>query len=309
MKFFLKKLCMFMLLLFVADFAVGKVFDVFRIHAKGGSTYQNEYIANKCITDILILGSSRASHHYDPSVISGGLGFSCYNAGKDGCGMILDYARFAMIAERRYPKVVICDIAPNFDYIVEKGKDYTKYIGQLKPYYEKEVVREVMDGASTAENNIFLRLSHVYRYNSRIMPLIVDSLVSRGNTKPDGYLPLFGVMETESSSKNNGKKDDYQIDSVKFFFFEKLVQECKKNGVTLIFAVSPIYRGELSESYRPAMELAQKYNIPFWNCINVEGISDDNKLFQDMTHMNKDGAKVYSEMIAMKLKNIVGNQM
>lgn len=208
MKSFLKKLCIFMLLLFVADFAVGKVFDVFRIHAKGGSTYQNEYIANKCITDILILGSSRASHHYDPSVISGGLGFSCYNAGKDGCGMILDYARFAMIAERRYPKVVICDIAPNFDYIVEKGKDYTKYIGQLKPYYEKEVVREVMDGASTVENNMFLRLSHAYRYNSRILPLLVDSLAinssftNRGLVRLDGFAPLPGVMKVDKIISN-----------------------------------------------------------------------------------------------------------
>lgn len=303
MKLFIKKLCFFLALLLVLDFGVGKVFDILRVNAKNGSTYQNEFIANECAPDILILGSSRASHHYAPDVITENLGQSCYNAGKDGCGIILEYVRFSMITERKKTRIVIYDVVPKFDYLVEDADDYSKYISQLKPYYNKATVQEVMQIVSTPENNFLSKVSSLYRYNSRVVPLVADSIIDRKEVEPNGFSPLSGVMET--TEKETLSTSENKVDATKWAFLEKLIQDCEKNGITLIFVVSPEYCGELSEEYSPIQELAGKYNIPFWNYIGYAEISKNNTLFQDRTHMNKDGAAKYSEIIADELKKYI----
>ena len=61
-KFFLKVLLFFACVV-AMDFVFGFGFSWLRSHAKGGSTANCEYIANKSKDDIIILGSSRATHH------------------------------------------------------------------------------------------------------------------------------------------------------------------------------------------------------------------------------------------------------
>lgn len=52
-----------------------------------------EYIANKATDDIIILGSSSATHHYVLQIIEDSLGLSCYNCGEEGNGVVLAYGR------------------------------------------------------------------------------------------------------------------------------------------------------------------------------------------------------------------------
>ena len=303
MKQFIKKLCFFSALLLAFDFGMGKVFDMLRVNAKNGSTYQNEYIANECSPEILILGASTASHHYDPDVITDALGLSCYNAGKEGCGILLEYARFSMITERKNTKIVIYDVTPQYDYLVETPENYSKYTGQLKPYYNKAPVQEVMQKVSSPESIFLLKVSSLYRYNSRVLALIADSIVDRNGVRQNGFSPLSGVMKPQNKN-DSVSADELKIDSKKWEFMEKLIQDCEKNGITLIFAVSPAYGGQLSEKYSPIQDLAEKHNIPFWNYIDHAEISTNSELFQDKIHMNKDGAAKYSKIIAGELISV-----
>lgn len=83
------------------------------------------------------MGSSRASHHYVPEIISEKLGMSCFNAGQDGNGIILQYGRWKMLSERYTPKLIIYDINPGFDMVVN---DNMTYVDRLKPFcYEVAV--------------------------------------------------------------------------------------------------------------------------------------------------------------------------
>ena len=84
MKKFLVKVVLFFVIAAVLDVIFGWGFDLLRGKARGGQTHKNEYIANDCVDDILILGSSKADHHYVPSVFEDSLGLSCYNAGEMG---------------------------------------------------------------------------------------------------------------------------------------------------------------------------------------------------------------------------------
>ena len=84
MKKFLVKILLFFALVAIMDVAFGWLFSMLRSNTRGGQTLKSEYIAKDCSDEILILGSSRAAHHYVPRIISDALGMSCYNCGQEG---------------------------------------------------------------------------------------------------------------------------------------------------------------------------------------------------------------------------------
>ena len=94
----------FLVFIFVLD----KV--VVRIEDKLYSTKDNKlnYAAyNNDNTEIVILGSSRASHHYVPSILTDSLGMSCVNLGMDGKGILYNYALFNMLVQYNSPRIII----------------------------------------------------------------------------------------------------------------------------------------------------------------------------------------------------------
>jgi hypothetical protein len=75
MKKFLIRICIFTFIIVFVDTFIGFVSEYLREHAKGGSTANNYYIAENCTDDIIILGSSRSTHHYIPKIFVLWLGF------------------------------------------------------------------------------------------------------------------------------------------------------------------------------------------------------------------------------------------
>lgn len=103
MKKFLLKVGFFFLALIIVDRALGMVFAYMGEHAKGGYVGHHVYVTDKTNEDILIFGSSRAIHHYNPQIISDSLGMTCYNCGQNGNGIVLFYGMWQMIKERYQP--------------------------------------------------------------------------------------------------------------------------------------------------------------------------------------------------------------
>ena len=73
MKKFLVKTALFIILVLVIDAALGAGFRYLVPHAKGGDTGRIEYICHRTSEDLLIFGSSRAVHHYDPFLLEDSL--------------------------------------------------------------------------------------------------------------------------------------------------------------------------------------------------------------------------------------------
>ena len=112
---FIRKIALFFLLLIVLDFSIGQAFNYMSVHSKGGYVAHHNHIIDKTHEDILIFGSSRAIHHYNPEIISKDLNMTCYNAGQDGNGIILFYGWWKLISQRYHPKLIIYDITTGFD--------------------------------------------------------------------------------------------------------------------------------------------------------------------------------------------------
>ena len=118
MKKYLLHILLFFAFVAVVDVSVGSFGRYLQGHAKGGSTRQFDDLVMKDQHDVLILGSSRARHHYDTPFLSDTLGLDVYNAGYDGNGVVLAVGILKMVLNRYCPKLVIFDVEPPFVFLV-----------------------------------------------------------------------------------------------------------------------------------------------------------------------------------------------
>ena len=96
----------------VVDVAVGKVMDwMLPQISNQGDTGKTYYSMNDVNTPVVIVGSSRAAHHYVTEMIEDSLKMPAYNLGRDGCFFSYNCCIINSILDRYTPKLIIweCD--------------------------------------------------------------------------------------------------------------------------------------------------------------------------------------------------------
>ncbi len=299
MKKFLINIICFCVLLIIVDRCIGGICDFLRENAKGGTTKKQIYMANELVDDVVIFGSSRATHHYVPSIIEDSLGLTCFNMGQDGNGIVLMYGRYQMLLERYNPKLIIYDIESFFDF--SANYDNSRYLDRLKEFYDKECVRkEFWELVKWKE--LWKMESKMYRNNSKVMAIVGDNVLCRNLNK--GYIPLYGAV-TDSTKYEYEFVDstDWELDSVKLSLFERFVCDTKARDIPLAMFVSPVYAQSARVDYVEAEKICAKYDVPFYYLMEMDGIADDCTMFQDRTHMNNTGAEKYTREIIPLLRD------
>ena len=298
MKRFIKQLGLFILLICIIDICTGKLFGFLVSNAIGGNNGRNNYICNKVHDDILIFGSSRALHHYNPIIISDSSGLSCYNCGQDGNGIILNYGRYRLISQRYTPKMIIYDVQSSFDLIT--GDDNTKYLGWLKAYYDKDGIPEIFESVDKKER--YKMQSMMYRYNSKFMQILTDYIHPLKSDGIKGFLPIDEEMDTMLVNKKEEKKEELSYDSLKINYLKKFVDECK--GSKIVFVVSPCWDGMETTSLQPIKKICKEKGLPFIDFSNDSRFVHHNELFKDGQHLNARGADTFTKVLVHKLKSI-----
>lgn len=299
MKKFILNIFVFFCLVAAIDAFAGLCFGKIQQRA-GGRTGAECYACSESKEDVIIMGSSRASHHYVPEIISDSLGMTCFNAGQDGNGIILQYGRWKMISERYIPKVIIYDVTRGFDLA---ANDNMAYVDRLKPFCGDDQVREYVAGIFPMER---LKLfSKMYRYNYKFIEMLSDCRVDNGNALK-GYIPLYGQIRQEMVEKaaampNEIKAVDY--DETKLKYIEQLAKECQEAGTKLFFVVSPYYGGGGCDrdSFRPVIEIAVRYGVPFYY-YNETDLIGRPELFKDSSHLNDEGAREFTKTLMSQIR-------
>ena len=292
MKRFIVNIVAMLLILVVVDVTFGYLNRFMIKEAKGGQTYCQEYICNHSNEDIIMMGSSRMRHHYNPVIIEQLTGMSCYNAGEDGGGIILNYGFYQMLIQRYTPKMIMYDLT-EFDFY--KG-DNEKYLGWLRKYYDNPKVKEIIDDVSPTE--AIKNLSNLYRYNTRCIATLGDYLHPvRSYNK--GYSAIEGVIDYEVIPQNFERQE---VDSVKLKYLIRFIEDAKQKEIKLFFFASPQYEAkEGNDYYAPIDSLAELYNIDFYNHFFDEDISWHKEYFRDKGHMNGRGADLYTAKVVKEL--------
>ena len=295
MKRFILKILLFFAIIFAFDIIVGIACSYMQANAKGGDNGRNNFICNEVNSDILVFGSSRAVHHYNPIILSNIIGASCYNCGQDGNGSILSYGRLRMIIERYHPQLIIYDIMPSYDLL--SGDDNHKYLGWLKAYYDRREISEIFERIDPMEK--YKMMSQMYRYNTKFIQILSDYLHPIQSEGINGYKPLKGKMNLMKTTTRNNSSE-YIFDKIKITFLERLIDISKPSNI--IFVVSPNWNGMDTLQFEPIKRICEKNGYVFWDFSNSPKYLYNNQYFKDGCHMNEEGADEFSYDIAKKIK-------
>jgi hypothetical protein len=293
MKRFILKVGLFLLIIVLIDKGLGFAFSSLVTHAKGGDNGRNNYICNKTNEDILIFGSSRAIHHYNPTILGDSLHESCYNCGQDGNGIILNYGRLLMIEHRYHPQLIICDVTSSFDLLSDY--DDHRYLGLLKPYYHREGISDIFKSVDSTER--YKMQSGMYQYNSAFLQIIMDAVHPIQSLGIKGFRPLIGNIDYQPKID---KPSSFEYDSLKLNYFEKFIDEAK--GAHLVFVLSPSYNAADSRTFEPIKKMCQQKGIPFLDYSQDKKYLHSRRYFKDAGHLNSEGADEFTKDIAHRLK-------
>lgn len=300
MKRYILKILLFFAIVVGVDLGVGALGDYLQAHANRGFSKQTDDLVMKDCHDVVILGSSRAHHHYDTPFLSDTLGLDVYNAGYDGNGVVLAYGLLSMILERYSPRLVIFDVEPAFDInVYENDNGHKRYLKYLKPYYRNEKVGDIFRDVS--EEEWYKVHSGLIRYNSSLVSMLYDCMRANDSDIMKGYDALEGVYTNEPDKKET---QAVEIDSFKLEYVEKLIQATQLKNVPLVFVASPKYGASSSVAITPVKDICALYHVPFLDYYCDNTFMQHKEWFKEPMHLNREGAKMFSLRIINDINSI-----
>ena len=293
------------LLLVAADWAVGSWSEMMYYKSKYGIFHRQIYCLQESKDDIMILGSSRAAHHYVPQIFEDSLGMTCYNAGSDGMCI---YYHYAILASRIHrgcaPKMVILEVMPS-DVVVSGGATFTldAALDRLAPHYGEIPAIDSLFALNGWKESLKL-MSKTYRYNSKLVQTIKCNYIPWPEDR--GYEALDGVMEIV-----DGKAADVLevaknpvIEESKVIYLKKLIKLCDEKDIKLVLCYSPYFGSTPNKGIQMIQEIARENNIRFLDYGQNESFQKP-VYFQDASHLNDTGAKEYTKEIITNINKVL----
>ncbi len=292
--------------LVILDFTTGTVCDkiMYKLPNFSGQLAKDNYRLNRVDKDIIIIGSSRGSHHYVTNMLGDsinkytGHNYSIYNAAIDGKFINSNSCATESILKRYSPELIIFEVGESELFQSDDKKSDLEFSA---PHYRyNNVVRSYLDSLGWKKQVVMK--SNLYRYNGNLLR-IVSSFITVGDST--GYEPLYNVMKPDLSKNKSTQteKKEPVYDSYSLKNFTRVLKICKENGIHLVCVSSPRYRPHSDNKY--LSELCAKYDIPYIERYDTELFNNNPQYFQDASHLNNDGASVYTNLFFQDLKQYI----
>ena len=288
---FFKKIGGFIIVLIAIDFLCGSLLKHLFYKQKYNSITCD---INNTNEDILVFGSSKALHHYVPSVFKNKLHETFYNCGQDGSYMIFSFALISAVLERYTPKQIIIDINTRDLCEDEEGK-----LSQLLPYHDDPAINSFIKYNSKFES--YKLLSPIYPYNSLLGTVIFNSLPSRQMIRRDSN----GYIKYKKSLPFHKKEilEPGVINSARKKILDNFLMVLNKKNIKVTVVISPVYFSISDKDSTAAIvnSICKKYNnTRFFSYENSSEFSES-RLFNDEYHLNDAGARKFSADLAEKM--------
>lgn len=296
MKAFLKYLAAVLALVAVADLANRAVCTYIFKHLTAESEVSKEFkfATNNEQSDILMLGDSRASHHYNTQMIIDSLHATCYNAGYDGTGIVHSYMSFARALRNGRVQTVLCDLTP---YQLEEHNN-TVRLNSLYPYYWLD------DSVHAALNRLLpwpkrlMLCSSFLQYNG----FLHDVLRARGQ-KIDA---VHGYVAIPASHQMKPAGFLLTVDDKPFRpsppaerYLHEIIRQCQSRGIRIVLCQSPRLRSRTSfNNY--LRTIATRHGIEYWEYVRMPAVMTP-CYYQDHEHLNTTGADIFTREVIRRL--------
>lgn len=293
------KLVIFILMLILFDFLIGKAIQYSFSKQDSGALYRTTYSMDSTTAEILIFGSSKANHSYDTRIFRQLMpNLSSYNCGNDGSSIFYHYAVLKTILKRYLPKIIILDFVPGEFRLVPGHYEKLSY---LLPFVNNhKEIREIVLLKSRYEN--IKLLSKVYPYNSLLVSIVggMLNIHSTGQFADNGYVPLEGEWEADLETYYPGNNE--LLDSNKIYYFQAFLDECIKADIKLYICSSPgfidLRNGDKSIVY--GKKLAMEREVPYYDYSIDTTFINHRYLFRDIAHLNYLGAEKFTKNLISK---------
>ncbi|WP_299767275.1 hypothetical protein [uncultured Dokdonia sp.] len=272
----------------------------------------NAIYENKIDGDIAIYGSSRAWVQINPEILETHLGKKVYNFGVDGHNFRIQYLRhLEYIKHNKKPHHIIVSVDA---FTLQKREDLYNQ-EQFLPYmlWNKNITEYTSSYKGFSKADYYIpfvryagRIATIKKANSYLLYPEEDTTNFRQKGFRSFDLQWDASVDSLLASE---KKYTIQFHSETRTLLEYFVQECQRDGITVTFVYAPEYiagqhyvvnREEAMTMYR---DIAQKYSLVFLDYSNDE-LSFKKDFFYNASHLNTEGAQLFTEKLAQDLKPI-----
>ncbi len=309
MRKFLYNIVSFSLIFFVSAMVMSTIADNgLKKSSKQEWKSWNDIFNHKINETIVILGSSRALGGYNPLIIENRLNLSCYNLGMNGYTIDLIKQRFqVLIKYNTKPKTVIL----NLDYTTTfEICNWPYQMSQYLPYMDEELFNNYFDriAVSWAERHIPL-----YKYQTMIDKFFIgiQEFFSHEHETTGVYKGYVNNTVHFEGTKlqdilKDGKPIKVYADDDAILIFDEFIKSLTNNGINVILVLAPYYHvvshnfDENKKKFDNAVnDVANKYNVNILDYTNY--LSNDTIYFCNGTHLNRLGAKIFTEKLSEDL--------
>ena len=296
----------FFLLLLAVQAALVKGLKEFRTGARGVT---NRLMAGQLNAEILLLGSSRTEVHMDPVIIGERLDLECYNLGRSGLPMDVQFPLFEVYLKyNSKPRLVVqgLDIAS----LLPSTNIYRP--GQFVPY-----LNEPAFYSSLTAIDPFLRYA-------RWAPIVGISKYRTGYEALSGlfhFEPRERLIKGFSPQKLSWKDDfakfklqnrsgkQFEVSSLTESVLRRFLVFCKEQRLDVVLVYSPEYfevdgivinRPEVIAQMR---KVASEFTVPLLD-YTKHPLCQEKRYFYNSQHLNSEGARLFSTILADDLKKL-----
>lgn len=247
--------------------------------------------------DIVILGASRANHHYDCNLIQKYSAKSCYNLGHDGMGITQQYLVLKRALKNAPVQIAVLDLSPR-QLMVPNSFASTITFG---PYYWiDDEVHRMMDKTQGLFYNLRY-LSALVQFNGYYKTAISnihhkDDIYGWSN---NGYSPLPYTGEKNTDIPSDAP-ESFEIDTYGLDILNEIVSLCKENNVKLYVVLSPGLNN-WTDFKVWLSDYCKNKNVKFLDYLKYQPILSNQQLFKDRDHMNAKGAEIFTEMVIQEI--------
>jgi hypothetical protein len=297
------KLAILLAILFVCDRLVGMLLENLFYKQTHGDDVVSIQLIEKANEEILVMGSSRASHHYNAALLENATGMTCFNGGRDEMTITYSNAILPVIYKRYTPKVLVLDLTPSELTAASHGEVvYQRISTVLLPFSNRH--KELLPTIALAgETEIWKsKVSHIYPYNSLIGSSVQNAFTNVGHHSIKGFEPIPGKIDTNYYKTPAMNFNVLGIVEPKLQAkLQNIVDIAKSHNTRLIAIISPFYfplELDKNESYHTIKQMMETNGVEFYDFTHASPFLNNPTLFYDEVHLNDSGANIYTQTIA-----------